>query len=101
MSEIRDVDEAVRQAMIEEWASYAAAGRTAQAAHVAKVLLADYGHDVNAGKTEREEAVEPPAPENAVVTAPPETVVDAKPETAGRPRAAARKAAAKPAGKDA
>ncbi|MEU3281778.1 hypothetical protein [Streptomyces antibioticus] len=103
MSEIRDVDAAVRQAMIEEWASYAAAGRTVQAAHVARVLLADYGHDVHAGETEqeREEAVEPAAPENTAAAAPPEAVVEPKPETTARPRTVAKRAGAKPAAKDA
>ncbi|MCQ9178722.1 hypothetical protein KMT30_06690 [Streptomyces sp. IBSBF 2953] len=101
--QVRDVDDDYKQAMIHEWETYAASGRTEQADHVASVLLAEYDHDVHDdGQEKKEKAVENP-PENAAASGPKETAVEEKPDTtrqtapaAAKKAAAAKRTAAKP-----
>ncbi|MEH0442451.1 MULTISPECIES: hypothetical protein [unclassified Streptomyces] len=91
----RNIKNAYRAALIDEYESYRRAGRKAEADHVARVLLAEHGHDVRGdGKTEKEAAVESSPPENTASTAPKETAVEGKPDTARQDSAPARKAAA-------
>ncbi|SHI68220.1 hypothetical protein [Streptomyces sp. 3214.6] len=96
MSDRRNIDDDYKQAMIREWESYAASGRTEQAGHVAGVLLAEYDYDVHDdGQEKKEKAVEPPAAETTVESAPKETAVEPKPDTVRQAPAAAKKTTAK------
>jgi len=72
----RDIEGDYRRAYIAEFEAYTAAGRTKDAAAIAKLLKNHYGHDV--GSTGRERADEA-APERAVEDAP-------KKRTGGRPK---------------
>lgn len=95
MTELRNIDDVYKKAMISEWEAYDRSGRTEQASYVAEVLLAHYDYDVHAGvEEEKEEAVVPPAPENTAAVKPPETAVEPKPDTV-RPQTPAKKTAAK------
>ncbi|MCM1972323.1 hypothetical protein [Streptomyces sp. G1] len=91
--EIRDTRAAYRDALIEEHASYVRAGRTAAAEHVARVLLAEYDHDVTPAAPAAEPEPEPvketaaaePAPERAVEAPPVKKTAAARKTTARRP----------------
>ncbi|WP_329214804.1 hypothetical protein OG352_05215 [Streptomyces sp. NBC_01485] len=94
MTEVRNVNEDYKQAMIREWEAYAGSGRTERADYVAGVLLAEYDYDVTGG-SEQEKAVIPSAPENTAAVKPPEAAVEPKPETVRQELAPAKKTAAK------
>lgn len=88
MSDTRDIESAYRAALLEEYASYRQGGRAAEAAHVARVLKAQYGIDVT--PAEPQAAAPEPVVETAASEAPAEAAV---PERAapvrrgpGRPR---------------
>lgn len=85
---VRDVMEAYREAHLEEYRSYMAAGRLEDAAYVASVLKSQYGVDVtkpDGGETEGPKKA-PAAPERADAERPPEAAVEPKPRRGGRPK---------------
>lgn len=82
MTNVRDVEAAYRDAHLEEYRSYVAAGRLEDAEYVAAVLKSTYGVDV---KAKSKPKPEPVAPERADVEQPPEAAVEPKPRR-GRPR---------------
>jgi|SRR5215470_569477 len=84
VSNVRDVQAAYRDAHLEEYHGYVAAGRLEEARYVAAVLKSDYGVDVDA-KAEKPKA-EPAALERADEEKPPEAAVEPKPRRGGRPK---------------
>lgn len=62
----RDIEGDYRRAYIAEYEAYTAAGRTKDAAAIARLLKDHYGHDVKGSKERADEA----APEQAVEEAP-------------------------------
>lgn len=98
MTDIRDTQGAYRAALVEEYESYKRAGRRSEAAHVARVLREQYGHDVEPAP-EPEAPVERPEPEvkeTAAAAPPPEAAVEPKP--AVKKAAPARRPTAKKTG---
>lgn len=100
MTEARNVGDAYKAAMIDEWRSYVTAGRTAQAEHVAEMLRVEYDYDVRGGSRKKkpeeakEQAVVPAPAENTAAAKPAEAVVEAKQEERKpAPRTAAKKTA--------
>jgi hypothetical protein len=100
VTELRNIDDVYKQAMISEWEAYERSGRTEQASYVAGVLLDQYDYDVHEADEETKEpqaATEPPVKENTAAEAPPEKAVE--PAAAKKTAAPVRKqAAAKPTG---
>jgi hypothetical protein len=93
---VRDIKDAYRQALVEEYEGYVRAGRSADAEHVARVLSKHYGVDVAPQKTEKPAETEgDDAPERTDEERPPEnTAKPAAKRGPGRPRKAGQ------AGKD-
>jgi hypothetical protein len=79
------IDERYKNALIEEHASYAGAGRAKDAAEVARVLKAQYGHDVS---DTSDDPGGDKAPEKADAEKAPENTAEPKPRRTGRPKAA-------------
>jgi FkbM family methyltransferase len=79
VTNVRDVKAAYREAHLDEYRSYMAAGRLEDARYVASVLKSQYGVDVDGGE-------KPAAPERADVEKPPEAAVEPKPRRGGRPK---------------
>lgn len=86
VSDVRDVKAAYRDAYLEEYRSYVAAGRTEDAEYVAAVLKSEFGVDVNA-KAEKPKA-EPAAPERTDAEKAPEATVEPKPRRNVRSKSA-------------
>lgn len=82
VTNVRDVEASYREAHLDEYRSYMAAGRLEDAKYVASVLKSQYGVDVDGG----EKPEEPAAPERADVERPPETTAEPKPRRGGRPK---------------
>lgn len=80
---MRDVDAAYKAALVDEYASYRRAGRTADASQVAAVLRDQYGVEVEPVK---ESAKQEPAKDKAVETAAPERVDEKPPEATVDPK---------------
>jgi hypothetical protein len=79
------IDDRYKNALIEEHASYAGAGRAEDAAEVARVLKTQYGHDVSdTGDDPKGDK----APEKADAEKAPENTAEPKPRRVGRPKAA-------------
>lgn len=92
---LRDIEADYRNAYIDEYEGYKAAGRDNDAQRVAAILNDRYGHDVDAQDAPEEpaHAPEPGTQETAAAAPPPEAAVEQKPTA--KKTAPARKATAK------
>jgi FkbM family methyltransferase len=84
VSNVRDVEAAYREAHLDEYRSYVAAGRMEDAAYVAGVLKSQFGVDVEAKAEKPKREPEAEAPERADEEKPPEAAVEPKPRRGGR-----------------
>lgn len=91
---MRDIEADYRTAMVDEYESLRRAGRAEAAAHVAKALREQYGHDVEPQAAEQPEPPAPPEPvkERADIAPPPENTAEPQPKRRGP----AKKTAARP-----
>lgn len=82
---MRDIEGDYRTAMVAEYESLWRAGRVEAAAHVAKALREQYGHDVDPQPVEQPEPAPPaePAKERADEPAPPENTAEPQPRRRG------------------
>jgi len=94
---VRDIEGDYRSAMVAEYESLRRAGRTQAAAHVARALREQYGHEVEPRPAKEPEPVVPPEPvkERADMPAPPENTAEPQPKRRGP----AKKTAAPPPAK--
>lgn len=78
---MRDIDQAYRTAMIDEYAALKSSGRDEEAEHVATVLRERYGHEVEAKPAKQREPEK--APERVDVAPPPENTAEPQPRRRG------------------
>ena len=87
---MRDIGQAYRIAMVDEYAALKSSGRDKEAEHVAEVLREQYGYEVEAKPAKQPDPEK--APERADVPPPPENTAEPQP----RRRGPAKKTASSP-----
>lgn len=86
MSE-RDIEGDYRRAYIEEYEGYRRGGRDEEAEHIAELLRAHYGHEVEPQDDDGQDDDEEPGLETSAADAPPENTAAPRPRRPRQPKA--------------